>query len=152
MYRCDVVMRTTLFLLVPGAVVNLSVEFGPTSTLLTWSAPQEPNGVLISYEVTYRVSDGDLVTTNTTDLTTSFTIPVAADVTEISVSAYTSVGPGPAASVRVTIIATTTPSKKHELRAKYTQNTESNGNEKLHIYCIPVLIPQLMQFDCLLLW
>ena len=66
-----------------------------TSIVLTWSAPQEPNGVIISYEVTYRVSGGNLVTTNTTDL--RFTIPSltqGTNVTEISVSAYTSVGRG----------------------------------------------------------
>ena len=65
--------------------------------MLIWSAPQEPNGVIISYEVTYRVSDGNLVTTNTTDLSTTFTIPSltpGTNVTEISVSAYTSVGRG----------------------------------------------------------
>ena len=68
-----------------------------TSIVLTWSAPQEPNGVIISYEVTYRVSDGNLVTTNTGDLSTTFTIPSltpGTNVTEISVSAYTLVGRG----------------------------------------------------------
>ena len=66
-----------------------------SSIVLTWSAPQEPNGVIISYEVTYRVSDGNFVITNTTDL--RFTIPSltpGTNVTEISVSAYTSVGRG----------------------------------------------------------
>ena len=76
-----------------------------TSIVLTWSAPQEPNGVIISYEVTYRVSDGNLVTTNTTDLSTTFTIPSltpGTTVTDISVSAYTRVGRGdPAESLLV---------------------------------------------------
>ena len=66
-----------------------------TSIVLTWSTPQEPNGVIISYEVTYRVSDGNLITNSTTDL--RFTIPSltpGTNVTEISVSAYTSVGRG----------------------------------------------------------
>ena len=66
-----------------------------TSIVLMWSAPQEPNGVIISYEVTYRVSDGNLITTNTTNL--RFTIPSltpGTNVTEIYVSAYTSVGKG----------------------------------------------------------
>ena len=65
-----------------------------TSIELTWSAPQEPNGVINSYEVTYRVSDG-INATNTTNL--RFTIPSltpGTNVTEISVSAYTSVGRG----------------------------------------------------------
>ena len=81
--------------IVPGVVSDLTGKPKFTSIVLTWSAPQEPNGVIISYEVTYRVSEGNLVTTNTTDL--RFTIPSltpGTNVTEISVSAYTSVGRG----------------------------------------------------------
>ena len=80
--------------IVPGVVSDLTGQPKFTSIVLTWSTPQEPNGVIISYEVTYRVS-GNLVTTNTTDL--RFTIPSltpGTNVTEISVSAYTSVGRG----------------------------------------------------------
>ena len=80
---------------VPGVVFDLTGQPKFTSIVLMWSAPQEPNGVIISYEVTYRVSDVILVTTNTTDL--RFTIPSltpGTNVTEISVSAYTSVGRG----------------------------------------------------------
>ena len=82
-------------LTVPGVVSDLTGQPKFTSIVLTWSAPQEPNGVIISYEVTYRVSDGNLVTANTTDL--RFTIPSltpGTNVTEISVSAYTRVGRG----------------------------------------------------------
>ena len=78
---------------VPGVVFDLTGQPRFTFILLMWSAPQEPNGVIISYEVTYRVSDGNPVTTNTTDL--RFTIPLptrGTNVTEISVSAYTIVG------------------------------------------------------------
>ena len=80
-----------------------------TSIVLTWSAPQQPNGVIISYEVTYRVSDGNLVTTNTTDL--RFTIPSltpGTNVTEISVSAYTSVGSGNSTTI-AHLVALTAP-------------------------------------------
>ena len=66
-----------------------------TSIVLTWSAPLEPNGVIISYEVTYRDIDGNLVTTNIIDLSTTFTIPSltpGTNVTDISVNAFTSVG------------------------------------------------------------
>ena len=80
---------------VPGVVSNFTGQPMFTSIVLTWSVPHEPNGVIISYEVTYRVSDDNLVTTNTTDL--RFTIPSltpGTNVTEISVSAYTSVGRG----------------------------------------------------------
>ena len=74
-------------------------ESNSTSVVLTWSAPQEPNGVIISYEVTYVVSDGNLITTNTTALSTTFTISSLTPgtrVSNISVSAYTSVGGGDA--------------------------------------------------------
>ena len=67
---------------------------------LTWSAPQEPNGVIISYEVTYRVTGSNLITTNTTDLSTTFSISSLTPqttVSNISVSAYTSAGQGAAA-------------------------------------------------------
>ena len=82
---------------VPGVVSDLTGQPKFTSIVLMWSAPQEPNGVIISYEVTYRVSDGNLTTTNTTDMSTTYTISSltpGANVTEISVSAYTSVGRG----------------------------------------------------------
>ena len=80
---------------VPGVVSDLTGQPKFTSIVLTWSAPQEPNGVIISYEVTYRVSDGNLVTTNTTNLTfTILSLTPGTNVTEISVSAYTSVGRG----------------------------------------------------------
>ena len=73
-----------------------------TSIDLTWSAPQEPNGVIISYEVTYRVTGSNLVTTNTTNLSTTFSISSLTPqttVSNISVSAYTSIGPGGAAII-----------------------------------------------------
>ena len=80
---------------VPGIVSDLTGQSNFTSIVLTWSAPQEPNGVIISYEVTYRVSDGNLVTTNTTDFRfTISSLTPGTNVTEISVSAYTSVGRG----------------------------------------------------------
>ena len=89
-----------------------------TSIVLTWTAPQEPNGVIISYEVTYRVSDGNLVTTNTTDL--RFTIPSltpGTNVTEISVSAYTSVGRGDPAMIPY-LTTLTAPRKSKTLFSK----------------------------------
>ena len=85
----------------PGAVSNLTGESKFSFITLSWSAPQEPNGAIISYEVTYRVSDGNLVTTNTSNLSTTFTITSlypGTNVTEISVRAYTSAGWGEAES------------------------------------------------------
>ena len=87
---------------VPGPVSDLTALPKSTSIDLTWNAPQEPNGVIISYEVTYRVTENNLVTTNTTDLSTTFSIsPLTPQTTvsNISVSAYTSIGPGEAATI-----------------------------------------------------
>ena len=80
---------------VPGVVSDLTGQPKFTSIVLTWSTPQEPNGVIIRYEVTYRVSDGNLTTTNTTNETCTIpSLTPGTNVTEISVSAYTSVGRG----------------------------------------------------------
>ena len=81
----------------PGAVVDLMAELMLTSVLLKWSPPQEPNGVIIAYEVTYRISSScDQLVVNTTDVATSLTInlDVSAEVSNVSVRAYTRVGPG----------------------------------------------------------
>ena len=81
---------------------DLNAQSKFTSIHLTWSATQEPNGVIISYEVTYRVTGSNLVTTNTTDLSTTFSISSLTPqttVSNISVSAYTSIGPGEAATI-----------------------------------------------------
>ena len=86
----------------PGPISNLTAHPTLTSIDLTWSAPLEPNGVIISYEVTYRVTGSNLVTTNTTDLSTTFSISSLTPqttVSNISVSAYTSIGPGEAATI-----------------------------------------------------
>ena len=89
------VINSMLPYIVPGVVSDLTGQPKFTSIVLTWNAPQEPNGIIISYEVTYRVSDGNLVTTNTTDLIfTIRSLNLGTNVTEISVSAYTSVGRG----------------------------------------------------------
>ena len=68
-----------------------------TSIVLTWSPPQEPNGVIISYEVTYTVNSNNTVRVNTSDLSTTFTVPSLTPqtrVSDITVSAYTTIGRG----------------------------------------------------------
>ena len=83
---------------VPGPVSDLTALPKFTSIDLTWSAPQEPNGVIISYEVT----GSNLVTTNTTHLSTTFRISSLTPqttVSDITVSAYTSIGRGEATTI-----------------------------------------------------
>ena len=90
------------FLTVPGPVSDLNFLTEFTSIYLTWGAPQEPNGIIISYEVSY-ITGGALYSINTTDTSTfGFIItslgPQVA-VSGISVSAYTSTGRGEAATI-----------------------------------------------------
>ena len=68
-----------------------------TSIELTWSPPKEPNGVIISYEVTYTVNGNNTVRVNTLDMSTTFTIPSLTPqirVSAITVTAYTRIGRG----------------------------------------------------------
>ena len=82
------------FLTVPGPVSNL-MAFGIfRSVYLTWDSPQYMNGVIISYEVTYRVTNVTLIV-NTTDTTFSIPSPLPlTTVSDLSVRAYTKIGYG----------------------------------------------------------
>ena len=68
-----------------------------TSVVITWSAPQEPNGIIIAYEVTYSI-DGAINTNGDTTTLTIPTLPPNTVVSSISVSAYTSIGRGESVS------------------------------------------------------
>ena len=73
-----------------------------TSIILIWDPPQEPNGVIISYEVTYTVDGNNTVRVNTSDLSTTFTIPSLTPqtrVSDITVTAYTRIGRGEPANL-----------------------------------------------------
>ena len=63
---------------------------------MSWSAPQEPNGIILAYEVTYRVNGNRFTTENTTGLSTAVVLELApsSTVSGISVRAYTKIGPG----------------------------------------------------------
>ena len=80
----------------PGPVFNLTAGPKFISVILEWEIPREPNGNIIAYEVTYRVGNAR-ITVNTTDLNTRLEIPdvpTQTTVSEITVTAYTSVGRG----------------------------------------------------------
>ena len=82
---------------VPGPVFNLTAGPKFISVILEWGIPQEPNGIIIAYEVTYRVGNTNRVTINTTDLNTweeISDVPTNTTVSEITVTAYTIVGRG----------------------------------------------------------
>ena len=66
--------------------------------MLTWSPPQPPNGIITQYTVTYRVNGSDPITRNTDDPVIMYTIPSLfpqTTISNISVRASTSAGPGP---------------------------------------------------------
>ena len=91
---------------VPGPVSNSSVQPAFPSVLVTWEAPGEPNGVIVRYEVTYRVDGGEVVTTDVAR-NTMFTItglPQGSIISDITVTAYTSVGSGEATSLPDVVI------------------------------------------------
>ena len=86
----------------PGPVSNLTGTPNFTFMVLTWSPPQEPNGVIISYEVTYTVNGNNTVRVNTSDLSTTFTIPSLTPQTRVSgitVVTYTRIGRGEPANL-----------------------------------------------------
>lgn len=78
---------------VPGNVSNLMAEPSPTSIYLAWCPPRYPNGVIIAYEVSYTVNNSSTIT-NTTRTMLVIVLPLNTYVSDISVRAYTNVGPG----------------------------------------------------------
>ena len=72
-----------------------------TSVVLTWIVPQEPNGIIIAYEVTYSIDGGAITVVNSTNGASTLTIPSLppnTNISSISVSAYTSIGRGESVS------------------------------------------------------
>ena len=69
--------------------------------IVTWRPPIEQRGDIIRYEVTYSVNGGRLVVTDV-ERNTTFTIPglpEGSTVSNITVTAFTRVGPGEAISL-----------------------------------------------------
>ena len=72
-----------------------------------WGAPQNPNGVILCYEISYTVNDSAPVVSNITISNTIFTIQRLTPGTRVfvSVSAYTSVGQGEAATLNTVTLS-----------------------------------------------
>ena len=72
-----------------------------------WGAPQNPNGVILRYEISYTVNDSAPVMFNITISNTIFTIPRLTPGTRVfvSISAYNSVGQGEAASLNTVALS-----------------------------------------------
>ncbi len=82
---------------VPGAVSDFMADKQFISVTFNWRAPEERNGIIIAYELTYTVNSTNTTTRNFTDIsTTTLTIEfdISTIVSAISIRAYTRVGPG----------------------------------------------------------
>ena len=91
------VIKVALYSVASGVVSNLRSTPYSRAVVFTWSPPQDPNGVILSYEVTNRVNNSTSITTNTTNLSNMFVITSVTPFTKISdvvVSAYTRIGRG----------------------------------------------------------
>lgn len=82
-------------IVVPGVVSNLMTDVRKTFLVVMWDPPQQSNGVIITYEVTFA-NNTSITTVNTTKLNAIF---VYTSFSNISVRGYTSAGPGSAALI-----------------------------------------------------
>ncbi len=84
-----------------------------TAVTFDWGPPEEPNGIIIAYELTYMVNSiTNTMTRNFTDVSTdTFTInlDINTNISDISIRAYTSVGPGDVATAEGVFIPATPP-------------------------------------------
>lgn len=63
--------------------------------MLGWGAPKEPNGEILRYELTYTVNKSRVVQISVErDTTFTFPEPPWTRISNISIRAYTRVGPG----------------------------------------------------------
>lgn len=101
------VMFAICFVGMPGPVQFLSATAAVTSILVTWSAPEKPNGDIVAYEVKYyRMGMQEMVNTTNTSIVLSQLKP--STLYKISVRAYTTVQYGDSSFV----INTTLPHRK----------------------------------------
>ena len=82
----------------PGPVSNLTINVTLSSVNLFWIPPEQHNGILTHYEITYRVNGSNkVINVSSESLSPTFTIQSLTPetgVVDISVSAYTSAGQG----------------------------------------------------------
>ena len=99
------VVYVILSIIVPGAPIHLFVnEINSTVIVITWSEPDNTNGIIIFYEVLYYVGNtsslNDSVTSVLVDGTTNTSYQVIIDgldpftMYSVAVRAYTSIGAG----------------------------------------------------------
>ena len=94
----------------PGPIREVTVTPDLTSVQFSWSAPQLPNGVLLSYEMSYRVADpsSDLIMANTTNISREFEVTSLVpftDLHDVTISAYTVEGRGESVEVNASTLS-----------------------------------------------
>ena len=119
-------ISSTIIITVPGVVSNLMARARLTSIVITWSPPQEPNGVIVTYEVTYTVNSSNPTAMNITDISTVLTLGLNTRVSDISVRAYTSIGPGNA-RIHSGVSTSQLPSPR-EFEVSYFAHYRANSN------------------------
>ena len=92
--------NNNIVVLVPGPVSHLISMLNLNSVVMRWSVPQESNGVVGGYEVTFRINDSEILT-NCTSFTNFSILALSPQtrVSNISVSAYTGIGLGEAVTL-----------------------------------------------------
>ena len=99
-----------IYFSVPGSVPNFMAEAQFISVVFTWDqiAPENRNGMIIAYELTYRVN-GSAMMMNVSSSTFVFSddLDRSTNVTDISIRAYTGAGPGEARTAGNVLIPNT---------------------------------------------
>ena len=84
----------------PGPVAGLTGQVTFFTVELSWSPPQVPNGVIISYDVMFKVNDSTPIRTTNVAATSGPPSHTISDLTpqttisDITVTARTRIGPG----------------------------------------------------------
>ena len=81
-------------------VASFSAKEKVIPVVFSWDPPEEPNGIITGYELTYTVNGSASVTNHIDASTTMFRLELdlSTNVTDISVRAFTRIGGGPAAN------------------------------------------------------
>ena len=89
-------------LLAPSQILDLVADVMFTFIELTWKVPLHPNGIILNYEISYRVSNRPAIKMNAktnTSFTISNLLPMTR-VSEISVIAVNGAGKGEAFTIQ----------------------------------------------------
>ena len=93
-------------------VANFQAEAEGITVVFSWDPPSEPNGIIIAYQLIYRINGSALLInrTNPNVTTLNLELDLSTNVTDISIRAFTRAGAGSIAMTGdVTIPSALTP-------------------------------------------